>query len=63
VQPTLAYLADKCFFAWPGGITDDTRNTLSLKIANALIKASIVQIATAFSQHNTLVVPPLLVER
>lgn len=63
VQPALAYLADKCFFAWPRGITDDTRNTLRLESANALIKASIVQIPMAFAPHNRLVVPPLLVER
>jgi hypothetical protein len=58
----LSELADKCF-EWPDSVTDNTRDILKLEAANALIKVGIVQITMKISVQNTMVVPPLLVER
>lgn len=58
----LTSLAGTCF-KWPRGVTQATRNILNLEAAGALIKNSIVKIPMSFSPQNTVILPPLLVER
>lgn len=59
---TLTSIVDKCF-NWPNGLAANIRESLKLEAPKALIKMSIVRIPMVFSTRNTIVVPPMLVER
>ena len=58
----LSRIVDKCF-KWPNDLEANVCETLKLKASKALIKISIIKIPMVFSTQNTIVVPPMLVER
>ena len=58
----LTRIVDNCF-SWPNGLAANIREMLNLEASKALVKISIVKIPMVFSTQNTIVVPPVLVER